>query len=71
MKRLFMTTLVMLTLSVSFASCGTDDTEFARIQECRLHRQTMTIIVPVVEAVIIRVVGTIIPEEIMTTVTMK
>ena len=29
MKRLFMTTLVMLTLSVSFASCGTDDTEFA------------------------------------------
>lgn len=29
MKRLFMTTWVMLTLSVSFASCGTDDTEFA------------------------------------------
>ena len=29
MKRLFMTTVVMLTLSVSFASCGTDDTEFA------------------------------------------
>lgn len=71
MKRLFMTTLVMLTLSVSFASCGTDDTEFAPNTGVPAPRQTMTIIVPVVEAVIIRVVGTIIPEEIMTTVTMK